>query len=166
MNDSVNFHNNPLHGVSLQTVVTELVDHYGYEILYAYLQINCFNKRPSIESSVKFLKKSEWAREKVEAFYLYTYKNLPRASDSEFVKPPRDRIVPDGDKPRRPKLLSLDDAAERQKRKEEKAVERRNGGGRREGGRGKPSGKDFAQRRVEKKRKADGSIDPWGNAKL
>ena len=56
-----------LHGVSLKQLLTEIVDHYGFEILYAYLNINCFNTKPSIDSSVKFLKKTDWAREKVEA---------------------------------------------------------------------------------------------------
>lgn len=149
MSDEINYANNPLHGVSLQTVVTELVDHYGYDILYAYLNINCFNKRPSVESSVKFLQKADWAREKVEAFYLYMYKNMPRASDSEFAKPPRDRIVPDGDKPRAPKELSLEDAAQRKARKDEKAAERKRA----------PS-KNFARERISKKKPSD---NPWGN---
>lgn len=134
---TINYHNNPLHGTSLETLVTELVEHYGFEVLYAYLSINCFNKRPSIASSVKFLKQSDWAREKVESFYLYMYKNLPRASDSEYAKPPRDRIVPDGDRPRRPKVLSVEDA---QKRKDAKANEPR-----------PPSAKQFIDRRRQKK---------------
>lgn len=94
MNDEINYRNNPLHGVSLKTLLTEMVSHYGFEILFAYLNINCFKTNPSIESSVKFLKKTDWAREKVEAFYLYEYKNLPRASAEQFELSPRDRIVP------------------------------------------------------------------------
>ena len=70
----INYKNNPLHGLSLVQLLTEIVDHYGFEILYAYLNINCFKNNPSIESSVKFLKKTDWAREKVEGFYLYQYK--------------------------------------------------------------------------------------------
>ena len=54
-----------------------MVDQYGFEILFAYLNINCFKTNPSVDSSVKFLKKTDWAREKVEAFYLYEFKNLP-----------------------------------------------------------------------------------------
>jgi uncharacterized protein (DUF2132 family) len=74
----INYKTNPLHGLSLEKLLDELVSHYGFEILYAYLNINCFKSNPSIESSVKFLKKTGWAREKVEAFYLYQYKNYPR----------------------------------------------------------------------------------------
>ncbi|WP_233402824.1 VF530 family DNA-binding protein [Marinomonas transparens] len=86
MNDEIN---NPLHGLGLQELLTQVVDHYGFKILYAYLNINCFKTNPSIESSVKFLKKTEWPREKVEIFYLYTFKNLPRVSSEQFELPPR-----------------------------------------------------------------------------
>ena len=51
------YKNNPLHGTSLETVLTTLVDHYGFEILAAYMNLNCFKQNPSIESSMKFLKK-------------------------------------------------------------------------------------------------------------
>src|SRR5690606_433712 len=63
MGNEINYKSNPLHGVSLKTVLTELVDHYGFEILYAYLYNNCFKTNPSIASSVKFLNKTDWARE-------------------------------------------------------------------------------------------------------
>ncbi len=122
MNDDVNYKNNPLHGVGLKTVLNELVEHYGFEILYAYLNINCFNKNASIDSSVKFLKKTDWAREKVESFYLYEYKNLPRASDEQFELPPRDRIIPENQKPGEPKELSLEDAARLQEKRAKKAA--------------------------------------------
>ena len=108
MNTDIDYKNNPLHGVSLKQVLTEIVDYYGFEILYAYLNINCFNTNPSIDSSVKFLKKTDWAREKVEAFYLYQFKNLPRASAEQFELPPRDRIVPQDQKPGQPAELSLE----------------------------------------------------------
>ena len=127
MNDDVNYKNNPLHGVGLKTVLEELVAHYGFEILYAYLNINCFNKNASIDSSVKFLKKTDWAREKVESFYLYQYKNLPRASDEQFELPPRDRIVPDNQMPGEPAELSLDDAARLQEKRAKKSADHRSG---------------------------------------
>ena len=120
MNDENNYKNNPLHGVSLKTLLNEMVDHYGFEILFAYLNINCFKTNPSIDSSVKFLKKTDWAREKVEAFYLYQFKSLPRASAEQFELPPRDRIVPQGQMPGEPAELSLEDAerlAEKRARK-------------------------------------------------
>jgi len=113
------YENNPLHGTSLEQVLTELVDHYGFEILDAYLNLNCFRNNASIKSSLKFLKKTEWAKDKVEAFYLYQYKSLPRADDKQFELPPRDRIVPADQKPGEPAELSFEDAERlRQKRAE------------------------------------------------
>ena len=126
MNDEINYKNNPLHGLSLKNMLTELVDHYGFEILHAYLNINCFNKNPSIQSSIKFLKKTDWAREKVEGFYLYQYKSLPRASDEQFQLPPRDRIVPEDQTPGEPAKLSLEDAQRLQEKRARKAAQRDN----------------------------------------
>ena len=122
MSDAINYTNNPLHGVGLKSVVTELVEQYGFEILYAYLQINCFKTNPSIASSVKFLKKTDWAREKVEVFYLYQYKNLPRASSEQFKLPPRERIIPDNQVPGEPVELSLEDAERLREKKQKKAA--------------------------------------------
>lgn len=65
--------NNPLHGITLQMVVTQLVDHYGWEELALNININCFKKDPSIKSSLKFLRKTQWARDKVEALYIETF---------------------------------------------------------------------------------------------
>jgi len=62
--------NNPLHGLTLQAVLTQLVDHYGFDELGQRIDIRCFNSDPSIKSSLKFLRKTQWAREKVEALYL------------------------------------------------------------------------------------------------
>lgn len=122
MNTDIDYKNNPLHGVSLKQILTEIVDFYGFEILYAYLNINCFNNNPSIDSSVKFLKKTDWAREKLEAFYLYQFKNLPRASAEQFELPPRDRVIPQDQKPGQPAELSLEDAARLQKKRARKAA--------------------------------------------
>jgi len=111
------YKNNPLHGVKLEQVLTELVDHYDWDILDAYLNLNCFRVNPSIVSSLKFLRKTPWAQEKVEAFYLYQYKGLPKADDVQFELPPRDRIVPAHQKPRLPAKLSLEDAEQRRAKK-------------------------------------------------
>jgi uncharacterized protein (DUF2132 family) len=54
MDTEINYKSNPLHGVSLKTMLCELVDHYGFDILYAYLSINCFKTNASIASSVKW----------------------------------------------------------------------------------------------------------------
>lgn len=66
-------HNNPLHGVPLKTIMEELVAHYGWDALGAQIRIKCFTVNPSINSSLTFLRKTEWAREKVEQYYVWTF---------------------------------------------------------------------------------------------
>lgn len=65
--------NNPLHGVTLERVVESLVDHYGWDGLARKVNINCFKNDPSVKSSLKFLRKTPWAREQVEALYVATF---------------------------------------------------------------------------------------------
>lgn len=65
--------NNPLHGVTLETVVTRLVEHYGWDALAQKIDINCFKTDPSVKSSLRFLRKTQWARDKVEALYISTF---------------------------------------------------------------------------------------------
>jgi len=62
--------NNPLHGVTLEMILTHLVDRYGWEELGRIINIRCFTHEPGIKSSLKFLRKTPWARDKVEALYL------------------------------------------------------------------------------------------------
>jgi len=64
--------NNPLHGIKLAEILDYLVDFYGWEMLGQRININCFNSNPSIKSSLKFLRKTQWARDKVEQLYLDT----------------------------------------------------------------------------------------------
>jgi len=172
MNDEINYKNNPLHGVSLKNLLIEMVDHYGFELLFAYLTINCFKTNPSIESSVKFLKKTDWAREKVEAFYLYEFKNLPRASFEQFSLPPRDRIVPEGQSPGEPAELSLEDAERLREKRAKKSAERgksagyRSGsgkkkGGQREGGYSNNRGKDDRVSSNSSSSPVDSASDSW-----
>ena len=85
--------NNPLHGVKLEALLNTLVDEYGWETLAQEMNFNCFKSNPSIKSSLKFLRKTEWAREKIERFFLYDYKKLPRPSRDEFDTPPRKRTA-------------------------------------------------------------------------
>ncbi len=62
--------NNPLHGKTLEMILTELVNHYGFGELSALIDINCFKSNPSIKSSLTFLRKTPWARTKVENLYV------------------------------------------------------------------------------------------------
>jgi uncharacterized protein (DUF2132 family) len=63
---------NPMHGVTLETIVVKLVEHYGWDELANRININCFKNDPSVKSSLKFLRKTPWAREQVEQLYLST----------------------------------------------------------------------------------------------
>ena len=65
--------NNPLHGVTIEMVLTRLVDRYGWDGLAQRIDINCFKSDPSIKSSLKFLRKTQWARDKVESLYISTF---------------------------------------------------------------------------------------------
>jgi uncharacterized protein (DUF2132 family) len=62
--------NDPLHGVTLEMILTRLVEQYGWEELGRRIAIKCFTENPSIKSSLKFLRRTPWARKKVEEFYL------------------------------------------------------------------------------------------------
>ena len=62
--------NNPLHGITLEMTMNQLVSHYGWDELGRRIRINCFISDPSIASSLKFLRKTPWARDKVEQLYL------------------------------------------------------------------------------------------------
>jgi uncharacterized protein (DUF2132 family) len=62
--------NNPLHGITLEQILVELHKFYGWERLGARINIRCFNENPSIKSSLTFLRKTPWARQKVEELYL------------------------------------------------------------------------------------------------
>ena len=62
--------NNPLHGIKLEQIVTELHAHYGWKVMAYYVNVRCFQENPSIKSSLKFLRRTPWAREKVENLYL------------------------------------------------------------------------------------------------
>jgi len=67
--------NNPLHGVTLEQIVNSLVEHYGWEQLGILIDIRCFNNDPSVKSSLKFLRKTPWARKKVERLYIAIQNN-------------------------------------------------------------------------------------------
>jgi len=62
--------NDPLHGKTLETILTEMVDYFGWEDLSQHIPINCFINNPSIKSSLTFLRKTPWARKKVENLYI------------------------------------------------------------------------------------------------
>ena len=70
---------NPLHGLTLEAIVTALVAHYGWEGLGERIPVRCFTSDPSVASSLKFLRKTPWAREKVEGLYLFMLRDARRA---------------------------------------------------------------------------------------
>lgn len=70
---------NPLHGVTLEAMVTALADHYGWADLGERIPVRCFNVDPSVSSSLRFLRKTPWAREKVEGLYLFMQREIRRS---------------------------------------------------------------------------------------
>ena len=78
MTDPHDHSSNPLHGVTLERMLTELVDHFGWEAMGQRIRIRCFTSDPSIPSSLKFLRKTPWAREKVESMYLFMLRERAR----------------------------------------------------------------------------------------
>ena len=76
-------HKDPLHGVTLEMILTQLVEHYGWEKMGQSIDIRCFNNDPSIKSSLQFLRKTPWARTKVEELYLKYKRNTLKNSKHE-----------------------------------------------------------------------------------
>ena len=68
--------NNPLHGITLQKIVEQLVAFYGFDTLGGLIKIKCFTDNPSVKSSLTFLRKNDWARKKVEELYLNNLKKF------------------------------------------------------------------------------------------
>ena len=101
--------NNPLHGLTLEAVVTQLVDSYGFPYLAERVKINCFKSDPSIKSSLKFLRRTLWAREQVEKLYVAKFakagypprhkpvptKSKPKAESSQVVPTPKPKPKPE-----------------------------------------------------------------------
>lgn len=73
----------PLHGITLENIITYMVENYGWEYLADQVKINCFHFDPSIKSSLTFLRKTPWARAKVESLYLY----VKRQEKKNILKP-------------------------------------------------------------------------------
>lgn len=81
---------NPLHGVTLERMVTELAEHYGWAGLAERIPVRCFALDPSVGSSLKFLRRTPWAREKTEGLYLFMQREARRAQAAAPRTPPRD----------------------------------------------------------------------------
>ena len=77
---------NPLHGVTLEQMVTDLVAHYGWPALGEAVNIRCFQVDPSVASSVKFLRRTPWARQQVESLYLFVLREAAR--QKRAARPP------------------------------------------------------------------------------
>lgn len=75
--------NNPLHGKTLASILEYLVEFYGWEELAKKIRINCFSNDPNVKSSLTFLRKTPWARDKVEALYLYTMRNVSKRKSNQ-----------------------------------------------------------------------------------
>lgn len=78
--------NNPLHGITLEAILTELVNFYGFETLGTFVNIRCFTENPSIKSSLTFLRKTPWARERIEGIYLKYLRQQAKAAKENIPK--------------------------------------------------------------------------------
>ncbi|HEX8238026.1 MAG TPA: VF530 family protein [Abditibacteriaceae bacterium] len=78
----------PLHGITLERMLNELVEHFGWEAMAQRIPIRCFTSEPSITSSLKFLRKTPWAREKVESMYLFMLREQARMARASAKRPP------------------------------------------------------------------------------
>lgn len=83
--------NNPLHGLTLERIVNDLVAHFGWAGLGRRIDVRCFNHEPSIASSLKFLRRTPWAREQVEALYLDTLRAPSAPGAATDPKTPRSK---------------------------------------------------------------------------
>jgi uncharacterized protein (DUF2132 family) len=70
--------NNPLHGITLQKMLEQLVDFYGFDTLGELIKIKCFTDNPNVKSSLNFLRKTDWARKKVEELYIDSISKFPK----------------------------------------------------------------------------------------
>ena len=101
--------NNPLHGVGLDAMFSEILRHYHWEILSEQLKFKCLESHPNFAAAIKFLKKTKWAREKTEAFYLYRFKQLPIPTDEQHLLPPRERTFESGLEAKEPVVIKEGD---------------------------------------------------------
>lgn len=85
--------NHPLNGIGLESLLGDLVREYGWEVLAEQVPIDCFRHYPSFKSSVKFLRKTEWARERLEDLYLYKFLQYPLPEAEQQTLPPRNRLI-------------------------------------------------------------------------
>ncbi len=85
--------NNPLYGLKMDLLLTEISQHYGWELLSEALAIERFQYHTGMKSTIKFLRNQQWAKDKVENFYLYQYKNFPCPDDKQLSIAPRDRFI-------------------------------------------------------------------------
>ena len=85
---TVQYSKDPLQGVTLKMILSELVERYGWEEMGNNIDIRCFTHDPSIASSLKFLRKTPWAREKVESLYLFMLREIRRTSPPVHNFPP------------------------------------------------------------------------------
>ena len=75
--------NNPLHGLTLEAILTDLIEYVGWKKMAEKIRINCFTNEPSIKSSLAFLRKTPWARRKVEIMYEFNLKKISKAKEKK-----------------------------------------------------------------------------------
>lgn len=86
---------NPLHGITLEHMLNEMVEHFGWETMGDRINIGCFTSDPSIKSSLKFLRKTPWARTRVEGMYLFMLREKARMTKQQTAAPSIDSSIKD-----------------------------------------------------------------------
>ncbi|WP_372882861.1 VF530 family DNA-binding protein [Psychromonas sp.] len=158
--------NNPLHGLKLETLLTELVAFYGWDILFAALRFHCFKTNPSIDGSLKFLRKTEWAREKLEGFYLYRFKRMPKPDQEEYELPHRARGFAAGIVPREPMVLTIESIELSQAKAASHFKEKSQQQGRRQHSNDQPhKNKRNSSYKAQQSQRSDDPANPWGKIK-
>ena len=153
--------NNPLHGLKLEVLLTELVEFYGWKILAAALRFHCFKTNPSIKGSLKFLRNTAWAREKLEAFYLYRFKRMPKPDDEQYQLPPRERGFANGIVAREPMILTIE-SIERSQAKAASEFKSKSFTKRKENSHPGQKHSRPAKKKANTSRCSDDPSDPWG----
>ncbi|MGB5443936.1 MAG: VF530 family DNA-binding protein [Psychromonas sp.] len=157
--------NNPLHGLKLETLLTELVAFYGWDILFAALRFHCFKTNPTIEGSLKFLRKTEWAREKLEGFYLYRFKRMPKPDPEEYELPHRARGFAPGIVPREPMVLTLESIALSQAKAASQFKEKSQQGRRQVSNEQADKNKRSSAHKAQQSSRSNDPANPWGKIK-
>ncbi len=150
--------NHPLNGIGLEELLGDLLRQYGWEVLAKQVPVDCFRRYPSFKSSVTFLRKTEWARERLEDLYLYKFLQYPLPENEQQHLPPRNRVIESQRKSDEPANMTLDDSEFLATPERVSAKLSRSGVSRR---RPSDESKNKSDQTTKASQHSGGSPDPW-----